>query len=175
MTNDLILKRIVGFPNYKAGSDGNIYSDHLLKDGTHKLKALKPGWTSFGGYANVDLSKNGKLVTKRVHVLICTAFHGPRPYKMDAGHMDDDRKNNTPENLKWMTRAENAEIKVALSVARTGKRPNACFTESQVAEIRILIAAGETNGDIATKYNVNSSVIKKLRIGRTYAKPLRKL
>ena len=41
--------------------------------------------------------------------MVCTAFHGPAPYPdMVVDHRDTNRCNNRPENLRWLTRLENA-------------------------------------------------------------------
>lgn len=45
----------------------------------------------------------------RVHRIVATAFHGAPPapeYVVD--HIDTNRRNNRPENLRWLTRLENA-------------------------------------------------------------------
>lgn len=45
----------------------------------------------------------------RVHQVVCTAFHGPEPEPhMVVDHIDTNRCNNRPENLRWLTRIENA-------------------------------------------------------------------
>lgn len=45
----------------------------------------------------------------RVHQVVCTAFHGPAPLpNMVVDHIDTNRCNNRPENLRWVTRLENA-------------------------------------------------------------------
>lgn len=45
----------------------------------------------------------------RVHQVVCTAFHGPAPYEdMVVDHIDTNRCNNRPENLRWLTRLDNA-------------------------------------------------------------------
>ena len=59
------------------------------------------------GYYSVVLCKNGKAKTKRVHVLVCSAFHGPKPIGMEVLHLDGTRTNNRADNLKWGTRSEN--------------------------------------------------------------------
>lgn len=44
----------------------------------------------------------------RVHQIVATAFHNPKPgdgYVVD--HIDTNRCNNRPENLRWVTRLEN--------------------------------------------------------------------
>ncbi|MDT3356566.1 MAG: HNH endonuclease [Bacteroidota bacterium] len=44
----------------------------------------------------------------RVHQVVATAFHGPAPEPhMVVDHIDINRCNNRPENLRWLTRLEN--------------------------------------------------------------------
>ncbi|MDF1592572.1 MAG: HNH endonuclease signature motif containing protein [Desulfobacterales bacterium] len=43
-----------------------------------------------------------------VHRIVATAFHGPQPSKDHiVEHIDTNRRNNRPENLRWVTRLEN--------------------------------------------------------------------
>lgn len=56
-------------------------------------------------------SQNGYMyITQvRIHRIVATAFHGEPPtreYVVD--HIDTNRRNNRPENLRWLTRLENA-------------------------------------------------------------------
>lgn len=44
----------------------------------------------------------------RVHQVVASAFHGPRPSSEHVvDHIDTNRHNNRPENLRWVTRLEN--------------------------------------------------------------------
>ena len=44
----------------------------------------------------------------RVHRIVCTAFHGEPPTDSHVvDHIDTNRANNRPENLRWVTRLEN--------------------------------------------------------------------
>ena len=46
---------------------------------------------------------------ERVHRIVATAFHGPAPSDQHVvDHIDTNRKNNRPDNLRWLTRLENA-------------------------------------------------------------------
>ncbi|MDH4201366.1 MAG: HNH endonuclease [Phycisphaerae bacterium] len=45
----------------------------------------------------------------QVHRIVATAFHGdPHDPKYVVDHIDSNRSNNRPENLRWLTRLENA-------------------------------------------------------------------
>jgi hypothetical protein len=43
-----------------------------------------------------------------IHLIVATAFHGPKPSKDHVvDHIDTNKQNNRPENLRWITRLEN--------------------------------------------------------------------
>ena len=45
----------------------------------------------------------------RIHRIVATAFHGEPPTREHVvDHIDTNRRNNRPENLRWLTRLENA-------------------------------------------------------------------
>lgn len=45
---------------------------------------------------------------ERVHRIVATAFHGPAPTGQHVvDHIDTNRQNNRPENLRWLTKLEN--------------------------------------------------------------------
>ena len=75
------------------------------KAGTRTSK-LDNVWTF--GRQNPD---NGYLYftgSISVHQIVCTAFHGPAPEEnMVVDHIDTNRCNNRPENLRWVSRLEN--------------------------------------------------------------------
>lgn len=63
-------------------------------------------WT-FG----VKNSQNGYMFLgqHRVHIVVATAFHGARDSKIYVvDHIDTNRCNNRPDNLRWFTKIENA-------------------------------------------------------------------
>lgn len=49
-----------------------------------------------------------ELCGERVHRIVATAFHGVSPSDQHVvDHIDTNRQNNRPENLRWLTRIEN--------------------------------------------------------------------
>jgi len=56
-----------------------------------------------------DLTGYMEIASVRVHLIVATAFHGERSTKVYVvDHIDTNRRNNRPENLRWLTRLENA-------------------------------------------------------------------
>lgn len=57
---------------------------------------------------------------RKVHQLVCEAFHGPKPFeKAVVMHLDENALNNRPENLKWGTQKENLNAPGHLKYLRT--------------------------------------------------------
>lgn len=49
------------------------------------------------------------IASVRIHRIVATAFHGAPPTPEHVvDHIDTNRRNNRPENLRWLTRLENA-------------------------------------------------------------------
>ena len=62
-------------------------------------------WT-FGKYN--EKTGYAEIAGERIHRIVATAFHGAAPssqYVVD--HIDTNRRNNRPENLRWITKLEN--------------------------------------------------------------------
>ena len=75
----------------KEGGRSSVY-DNVWTFGT---KNLQTGYMFFTG----DV---------RVHQVVCTAFHGPSPDRhMVVDHINGNRCDNHPENLRWITREDN--------------------------------------------------------------------
>ncbi|MBR4275573.1 MAG: HNH endonuclease [Prevotella sp.] len=76
-----------------------------LPQGNKKKRKLDNVWTF--GKAN-DKTGYMEIAGERVHRIVAYAFHGNPPsdeYVVD--HIDTNRRNNRPENLRWLTRLEN--------------------------------------------------------------------
>lgn len=88
---------------YEASSRGRIRS--LPRPNT--AGGLRRLHQNSSGYLTVRLHANGVSRTHRVNVLICEAFHGPRPEGQVCRHLDDNKLNNTPANLAWGSKSDN--------------------------------------------------------------------
>jgi len=96
---------VPGFPGYEASSLGHVISHkgrapRVLRGGPHP-----------DGYPMVQLHGPDGRRGFMVHAVIAAAFIGPRPPGMEVCHNDNDKLNNTPENLRYGTRTENEHDK----------------------------------------------------------------
>jgi len=77
----------------------------------HMPRILKP--TDDGrGYLAVQLNKNGKGHTARIHQLVAVAFlnHTPNGYTLVPNHIDLNKYNNAKYNLEIITVRENSNL-----------------------------------------------------------------
>ena len=89
--------------HYRVRNNGSVL--RLPKDPTKPRKGDNE-WT-FGTFNK----KNGYLFigTHQVHRIVAMAFHGNPETETDiVDHIDTDRQNNRPENLRWTTKLQNA-------------------------------------------------------------------
>jgi hypothetical protein len=92
--------QIKDFPKYYIDKDANVYSSLTNK-------VLKPGLDT-KGYKQVNLSKNGKVYTCRVHRLVAKTFIPNTDNKPCINHINGIRTDNRIDNLEWCTKSENA-------------------------------------------------------------------
>jgi hypothetical protein len=92
---------------YQVSNNGKVRS---LKTNKELKQALS------SNYWSVTLSQNGKTKGKRVHQLVAMAFlnHKPSGFKLVIDHIDNNKLNNSLENLQILTHRQN-----------TSKRKNA--------------------------------------------------
>lgn len=87
---------------------------YTVRDNGSVLRHPKPdkkprptdnNWT-FGKY-NIKTGY-AEIAGERVHRIVATAFHGEAPSSQHVvDHIDTNRRNNRPENLRWITKLEN--------------------------------------------------------------------
>lgn len=100
------------------GYDGDYQVSNL--GGVRSYKAslflprlMKPS-ENISGYHVMVLSKDGKPKTCMVHRLVALAFIGECPDDYQVNHKDKNRKNNTPENLEYVTHWQNQYHKMGV-------------------------------------------------------------
>jgi HNH endonuclease len=77
------------------------------------------------GYLKVNLSKDGKTTTLRVHQVVLEAFVGPCPPGMEGRHYPDpDKSNNALINLSWGTKSRNTLDQVEHGTHRESRKEN---------------------------------------------------
>lgn len=90
--------------NYLVRPNGEIFRE--CRKGK-KRRPLDNTWT-FGKPSSRDGYMRISHVA--VHQIVATAYHGERPSSDHVvDHIDTNRKNNRPENLRWVTRLENIQ------------------------------------------------------------------
>ena len=100
-----IFKDVKGYEGlYQVSNFGNIMS--LNYSNTGKAKLMNPRERK-DGYLQVHLYKNRKPKMFQVHRLVAEAFI-PNPDNLpEVNHKDEDKTNNSVENLEWCTREYN--------------------------------------------------------------------
>jgi hypothetical protein len=150
-------KSIPSAPGYQASSEGRIRGIR------GRVLALH---LSSRDYWQVSVRTGGKWKGRRVHRLVCEAFHGLAPFAHDACHLDGDKDNNRATNLAWGTRAENNSHKAAHGTSMRGtENPSARLTEDQVREIR---NSGLSHRRLARAYGITRSAVWQILSRRTW-------
>jgi hypothetical protein len=119
MNTKEIWRSIPSHPDYLASSEGRLMRKPFQKPMPHG------GLRSYGGAPIIGqwdgerylLQHKGK--TYKVARLVCEAFHGRAPAdKRYCLHIDENARNNRPENLKWGTQKENLNAPGFLAYCR---------------------------------------------------------
>lgn len=137
-------------------------------------RILKPmPYGNWGGYYMVAPVRTGhKQRPMMVHRLVLMAFAGLPPSPAHEGnHINGDKLDNRPENLEWVTRAEN--IKHAYDTNLHGRYVGsnasaAKLTEVDVADILKRIAAREYRRDLAREYGISTKSIDDMVSGHNW-------
>ena len=153
-------RQIAECPEYSVSNLGQVRRDvagRRLSAGSIVAQA-----ENHGGYMTVALYPFKRNINRRVHRLVCEAFHGPAPTPHhQAAHLDGNPKNNHAENLAWVTKEENEAHKVAHGTRAFGARHgNAKLT---AADVRAIRASYETQAVIAARYGLSQSYVSQIR------------
>jgi len=157
---------------YSICANGNIVTNNWRN--TKKVAILKPAKDK-RGYLRVGLAIEGKLVTKKVHRLVATAFIPNPENKPQVNHIDGNKQNNNVINLEWCTAKENtahaikmnlfsfqtSEKSINITIKRGELNGKSILTESEVVQIRNLFKPRiYTREMLAKQFGVKASTIK---------------
>lgn len=103
------------------------------------------------------------------HRLSCEMRHGPPPGRYDAAHTCRTPACINPRHLRWATRSENQQDRVADGTSNRGERcGNAKLTASDVWGIKFFLRGGLPTKTIAQHFGVGRSNISAIRCGRSW-------
>jgi hypothetical protein len=163
-------KRIPGYSNYEASSDGDIRravdgpKNHWARKGRVRLRSV-----GLKGKVKLRLWSDEEQRFKSVHAanMILLAFVGPKPTpEHHACHRDDDKLNDKLSNLYWGTAKENkADARHNGRIAQGARHGAAKLTATEVRKIRV---AKGTLAVLAERYNVGISAIWAIKARRTW-------
>ena len=111
-------KDIKGFEGmYQVSNLARIKSVERLRSNGSGMQLqpekIKDIQTHINGYKYVNLYKDNKNYTHRIHRLVAEAFIPNTENKPDVNHIDADKGNNLPHNLEWATKKENIKHLIA--------------------------------------------------------------
>lgn len=163
-------RTIPSFPLYEASSLGRVRRKADTYAGRGKRPDVLAASPTSRGYLCYRLMRNRVAHWVLGHVVVCEAFHGPKPTSAhEVAHGDGDRRNSRPDNLRWATRAENFADKRQHGTHREGTDiPWAKLKPEDVITIRSRLVAGESVARVARAYGMSHGAINGIRIGRNW-------
>jgi hypothetical protein len=155
---------VVGFPAYRVGDDGSVWSCYLA--GTRgrtgdSWKRLATRRHSHG-YPMVSLCREGKRRLRYVHHLVLEAFVGPCPVGLECLHGDDNPSNNQLGNLRWGTHSENLFDRTRNGNARCAFGADHRLAKLKEADIPVIFRMreqGATQQQIADRFGIRAQTV----------------
>lgn len=104
-------------------------------------------------------------ISGRLNRLVYSNVYGEIPKGYEIDHIDRDRQNNFPSNLRLVTKSENNKNKDI----KGEKNGFSKLKEKEVREILELVLTHQmTKQEIADKYHVSFATVKAIRSGRNW-------
>lgn len=120
------------------------------------------------GYLIVTVSIEGKRFTRKLHRLVCAAFHGsPSVLHKEAAHLDGNRDNARASNLRWVSKVENRSHRKAHGTECSGERHGAAkLTDEAVREIRSIPKGAADLKALGKRLGVSWQTVSSIRSGK---------
>ena len=170
---DVAYKLVDGFPLYRVGDDGSLWSLYK-REGRAAVgdvwtrSAKKPGAR---GYVSCLLyGIGGKRRWVRIHVLVCEAFHGAMPFSgAMALHTDGNPANNAAGNIRWGSQSDNMQDAVKHGTILHGeKHCRAVLTEALVRNVWSMLVGGKRVSEVARLHGLNRKTVCNVGHGHTW-------
>jgi len=151
---------------YLISNKGRVKSCSRQKNSNSKFayiskeKVLKPS-VSKDGYLNVFLCKDGKSKSFAIHRLVAIAFIPNGGKLSDVNHKDENKLNNSVENLEWCTKEYNT--KYGTRTQRVSKRISQFTTDGEFVRTFNSVKEASRTLHIGSSNIHNCAVGKKLK------------
>ena len=166
---------VVGFPGYRVGNDGSVWSCRKRGPGKNRVGAwykMKQTKSNDTGHLRVGLySADGVVNYRLIHRLVLEAFVGPCPEGMECRHFPNgDPTCNAVTNLVWGTPKENAADRTPQGKERRGQDNNkTILKDEEVLEIKRQYDPKKRNqSKLARMYGVTQSAVWAIVNGKTW-------
>lgn len=166
-TEKEVWKDVVGYEGYYQVSNlGRVksvdrYIEHYRGGKTFKKGKIKALNVRKDGYVSVQLSKDAKARTLRVHRLVAEAFI-PNPNNLpQVNHKDENKGNNHVSNLEWCTVGYNVNYGTRIKRIKEKEDFNIVNIKN-----RKRVARYSLDGEFIEEFNSMTEVEKKLGFHR---------
>lgn len=149
MNNVVLWKSIKGYEGlYEISNTGEVKSIFYGKS----PRILKKSKTTTG-YCKVELYKNKKRKSIKVHRLVAMAFISNIDNKPNINHIDGNPLNNNADNLEWCTQKENV-----LHAVETGLKKKVYIPKKDLK--RLYVDERKSIQKICETYGVSDTIIR---------------
>lgn len=169
--NKMKWKVISEFPNYSVSNTGMVKSNYRVVSGILKQgKILSP--FPVRGYLRVTLQRGKKRRGVSIHRLVAEAFIPNSKRLPQINHINGVKSNNHHKNLEWCTPKQNTCHAVMMGLVKPQNKgqdsPVSKLSDSEVREIKKLLATGDTQKNISQRFGVSQACVSDIKIGRTW-------
>lgn len=152
-------KIIRNFQDYEISNLGNIRS---LKN--NKEKILNQNING-RGYVCINLSQNGKIKTKYIHILIYENLHNCKLKNNECiHHIDENRLNNNLNNLEKMIKSNHHKLHANIENRKGENNNNSILITQDVLQIKLLLKIDKlTQNEIANIFGISQTTVSKIK------------
>ena len=158
---DAMWRPLPRLPEFEVSEYG-----HLRRQSRQPSRVLRPELNA-GGYAVYRTLVLRCRVTLPAHRIVLEAFHGePTPSERHASHLNGDRLDDRPSNLRWTSAAGNHED--ARQAGRIPLGSRCGHSKLTEGDVRLIRAAPGPHSQIARNFGVSNATVDHIRSGRKW-------